>query len=310
MKCDDIISMEESFLLSNGRTVRVKVDSFACGQYASIHDAVLTRSDGTSQEVVVKVMGNEYSQAHARMETAIHFMACRCALPTSPSGTATGAPVLHGTFLWKNYFAMVMEKMHGSLYQLLKGTPDACRRAKLTKRAIEHVSRFLKAMQKKHQFMHRDLHGSNVLYTLKEGYDCAHSTPVSKFTFYVCDFGNASTKRLHCPELSGHFISHIQRHVYFIQFNRGLDLNTLILSIRCFLSYQLSEVPHIRRVVRHFFKAALQHSGYTNDAKLTLQNSADELGMNISKHPFLGDVPLFWFSYAAACQLSLPYTQP
>ena len=298
----------QRFDLPGNQTLHINPNPFTHGQYATIHDAVLLRAgsdDDSPRNVIVKIMGSEYSLSHSRMETAIHFIASRCTVNGIP-----GAPVLYTTFMWNpRHFAVAMQKMDGNLYRLLRNTPNALRRAKLAKRALKHVSRFLKVMQTKYQFMHRDLHGSNVLYVLDDGHS-ARTAPVSKFTFYVADFGNACTKRLHCP-VDGKYISDIQRHTQFTRFNPGLDLNTLILSIRPFLSTQMREVPIMRQVVQHFFKEATRHSAYTCDAKRTLEESAGELGMNIHELPFLeGDVPLFWFSYAAACQLRLPYTEP
>ena len=299
--------------VAKGRSLLVENEPFTEGQYATIHDGILqSAGDGGGVftcNLAVKIMGEDYCLEHARKEIALHYLASRI---TDERGTLVPgrAPAMHASFMWcPGRCGFAMERMDGNLYKLLNNTKNTIRKAKIATRALAQVSAFLIAMQRKYRFMHRDLHGSNVLYKLDDGFICPFTTPVSRMNFFVADFGNARVEKFQCPS-QGRYLWYIQRHVYFSAYNQGLDLNTLVLSIRPFFSESMRELPIMRKTVQYFLKEAPRHCSYTHDAKLTLKRSMQELGTNIASHPYLGDVPLFWFSYEAACRIQLPLTRP
>lgn len=287
-------------------TLRVWEDWFAKGTYASVHAGDILRGFQTFT-VAVKVQRwahqnfQQELKLQSRLWDATRYLKC----------AASVLPVYAQCMLF-DCPAVVMPLVDGSVYQLLGETKSQLRRGKIVRRMSENVAQLLKVLQRKFNFMHRDLHCSNVFYNV-DGDPLA--APITSFKFYVGDFGNAvcfgdsPAERQDSAVLNG-----LQRRRHFSRFNPGLDLNTLILSTREFLSESLQEVPrYIRKAISYFLRKASQSNTYTADGREMLRKSMFLLGKDIDDaacNPVTSVVPLFWFSYAGASSLHLPNTNP
>lgn len=278
---------------------------FATGTYATVHNGDLKAPCGSIRSVVAKVQrwSHETFDREINMQRELAQMTCNL------KDTAHVLPVYAKCRLFGDP-AVVMPSADGSAYHLLGNTKSRIRRGRIVNRMVRQVARLLKTLQAKCGFMHRDLHCSNVLYAV-EGDPLV--VPVSRFRFFLSDFGNATRYGDCSDHQTSPVLDGLQRRRCFTPFNTGLDLNTLVVSTREFLSDNMREVcPQLRDVICYFIDTAKRSRSYTADGQEMLQTSSNgrDLGSAACNPLECNYVPLFWFSYAGASALPLPKTAP
>lgn len=278
---------------------------FATGTYATVHEGHVKSSRGSTCPVVAKVQrwSHETFDREINMQRELAQMTCNL------KDAAHVLPVYAKCVLF-GHPAVVMPSADGSVYHLLSNTESRIRRGRIVNRMVRQVARLLTTLQARCGFMHRDLHCSNVLYAV-EGDSLV--VPVSRFRFFLSDFGNATRYGDCSDHQTSPVLDGLQRRRYFTPFNAGLDLNTLVVSTREFLSENMREVcPRLREVICYFIATAKRSRSYTVDGQEMLQTSSK--GRNLGRaacNPLENNyVPLFWFSYAGASALPLPKTVP
>jgi len=285
--------------------LRVWDDAFANGTYATVHEGAVNAPCGSNHSVVVKVQ----RWSHETFGREINVQRELARMTYNLKDSAHVLPVYAKCVLF-GHPAVVMPRAEGSVYQLLGKTESRIRRGRIVNRMVRQVARLLKTLQATCGFMHRDLHCSNVLYAA-EGDPL--TVPVSRFRFFLSDFGNATRYGDCSDHQTSPVLDGLQRRRYFTHFNAGLDLNTLLVSTREFLSDNMREIsPRLREAILYFITTAKHSRTYTVDGQKMLQSSVkgQDLG-SVPCNPLEGSyVPLFWFSYAGASALPLPKTVP
>jgi len=194
---------------------------------------------------------------------------------------------------------VVMERLSGTVHYLMVNTESAARRRRVAVRVMRQLSALLARLQRRCQFLHRDLHASNVMYTVmdrKSEWNC----PVSRLQFYLIDFGY-SQMRWRKKLLFIRPILHLERLqrrlTYDRRFNSKHDLTTLVLCMRDYFGEDASDVPRfLADILEQFFKCALRSRAYTVEGRDVLNIRRPSLGFNPGGAT---EPPTFWFAYGA-----------
>jgi serine/threonine protein kinase len=201
------------------KTIQIK-EEIGSGAYGTVHKGVLSTSNTVnSRPIVIKHIKSTATLLEIFTETILQ-MELFCGLRGQ---FGTGARIPKMEFISKytsgsdTNYVIGMEPLDGDFFSFFTDS-NVTARSKI--KAIQDIAKLLKRLQNKYKFMHRDLHGANIMYK-KQG------TPGKEtYKMFIIDFGlsTAVIKKQQINEINDFYDRKYT-------FNPSQDLRTLITSL-------------------------------------------------------------------------------
>ena len=201
------------------KTIQIK-EEIGSGAYGTVHKGVLSTSNTVnSRPIVIKHIKSTATLLEIFTESILQ-MELFCGLRGQ---FGTGARIPKMEFISKytsgsdTNYVIGMEPLDGDFFSFFTDS-NVTARSKI--KAIQDIAKLLKRLQNKYKFMHRDLHGANIMYK-KQG------TPGKEtYKMFIIDFGlsTAVIKKQQINEINDFYDRKYT-------FNPSQDLRTLITSL-------------------------------------------------------------------------------
>lgn len=201
------------------KTIQIK-EEIGSGAYGTVHKGVLKTSNPVnSKSIVIKHIKSTATLLEIFTESILQ-MELFCIL-RGQFGTGARIPKMEFISKYKSgsdtNYVIGMEPLDGDFSSFFNDS-NVTARNKI--KAIQDIAQLLKRLQNKHKFMHRDLHGANIMYK-KQG-----KPGKETYKMFIIDFG------LSTAEINEQQINEINKfYDRKYTFNKSQDLRTLITSL-------------------------------------------------------------------------------
>lgn len=220
-KLDDTIPVLEKIsdkVYKYGNSILEIKQKLGSGTYGTVHLATLKDIDTAFiKTIVIKIISATATPLEIFTESILQIeLFCDM---RGEYGRGARIPKMEFISKHKTLYIIGMEQLDGTFY-------DFFRRDGIKSRekvhALKGIARFLKTLQRKYKFMHRDFHEQNIMYKKIGTADNAY------YRMYVIDFGMSTAL------INGQQINEIMKgHLYYkkYKFNPSHDMRTLLISM-------------------------------------------------------------------------------